>query len=84
MTDIDTFVIVGGVVCNCYLCVMVFVIVKKKRIRAIITPARWCSDNAAMVAGLGLALLERGHGLRGDAMLTADIHVTQRSGPTGP
>jgi hypothetical protein len=34
------------------------------------------------VAGLGQALLSAGHGLTGSALLSADIFVTQRTGPT--
>ncbi len=79
---IDTLVVAGGVACNRHLRALTTAAARKKRLRAVITPARWCSDNAAMVAGLGQALLERGHGLRGQALLAADIHVTQRTGPT--
>ncbi len=79
---LDQLVLAGGVACNRRLRAVVLERARRRRVEAIVTPARWCSDNAAMVAGLGLALLDRGEALRGDAVLSADIHVTTRTGPT--
>ncbi len=77
-------VIAGGVACNSGLRAGIAEAARRHRLEAFVTPARYCSDNAAMVAGLGQALLSAGHGLTGSALLAADIFVTQRTGPTNP
>lgn len=79
---LDQLVLAGGVACNRRLRAVVLERARRRRVEPIVTPARWCSDNAAMVAGLGLALLERGDALTGADVLAADIHVTTRTGPT--
>ncbi len=75
-------VLAGGVACNSGLRAGLADAARRYRLEAFVTPARYCSDNAAMVAGLGQALLSAGHGLTGGALLAADIFVTQRTGPT--
>lgn len=75
-------VLAGGVACNTGLRAGIAAAARRHRLEAFVTPARYCSDNAAMVAGLGQALLSAGHGLTGSALLSADIFVTQRTGPT--
>jgi N6-L-threonylcarbamoyladenine synthase len=71
-------VIAGGVACNSGLRKGIADAARRYRLEAFVTPARWCSDNAAMVAGLGQARLAAGHGLTGAALLAADIFVTAR------
>jgi N6-L-threonylcarbamoyladenine synthase len=72
-------VVAGGVACNSGLRRAIAEAARRGRLEAFVTPARWCSDNAAMVAGLGQALLARGGGLTGAALLAADIFVTSRT-----
>jgi len=75
---IPRLVAAGGVACNSGLRKRLLERARRQRIEAIIAPARYCSDNAAMVAGLGGALLQEGAGLTGAALLGADIYVTTR------
>ena len=71
-------VIAGGVACNSRLRELVAQRASGARIRAHLTPARYCTDNAAMIGGLGGALLRQGGALEGAALLAADIYVTKR------
>ncbi len=75
---IKTLVAAGGVACNRGLRQRLVEKGRRQGIAVFIAPARYCSDNAAMVAGLGGALLERGEGLTGEALLESDIYVTSR------
>ncbi len=75
---IGQLVAAGGVACNRGLRKRLVEKATRQKIRAVIAPARYCSDNAAMVAGLGGALLAGGAGLEGAALLGADIYVTSR------
>ncbi len=77
-TGLDDLVIAGGVACNRRLRERARGSCQELGLRAHITPARYCTDNAAMVGGLGGALLERGEGLEGGALLRADLHLTRR------
>lgn len=77
-TGIPRLVVAGGVACNRRLRERLAQAAVRANVRAVITPARYCSDNAAMVAGLGAALLADGHALNGDAVLGADVYVTTR------
>jgi N6-L-threonylcarbamoyladenine synthase len=71
-------VVAGGVACNSRLRVRVVAAAERVGVRAHLTPARYCTDNAAMIGGLGAMLLARGEALTGEALRRADIHVTQR------
>lgn len=75
---IPRLVAAGGVACNRGLRKRLRERAQRQKIEAVIAPARYCSDNAAMVAGLGGALLGEGAGLTGAALLGADIYVTTR------
>lgn len=75
---IAQLVAAGGVACNRGLRKRLVEKATRQKIRALIAPARYCSDNAAMIAGLGGALLAGGAGLEGAALLGADIYVTSR------
>ncbi len=77
-TKIKKLVVAGGVACNSRLRARLAEASARKGIAATITPARYCTDNAAMVAGLGAALLAEGRALRGRELLTLDIYTTQR------
>ncbi len=76
---IAQIVAAGGVACNRGLRKALVERAKRQKIKAVIAPARYCSDNAAMIAGLGGALLAEGAGLTGEALLAADIYVTTRA-----
>jgi N6-L-threonylcarbamoyladenine synthase len=71
-------VVAGGVACNSRLRVRMLAAAEAAGLRAHLTPARYCTDNAAMIGGLGAMLLARGEGVTGEALRRADIHVTQR------
>ncbi|MCC6621971.1 MAG: tRNA (adenosine(37)-N6)-threonylcarbamoyltransferase complex transferase subunit TsaD [Deltaproteobacteria bacterium] len=77
-TGIPRLVVAGGVACNRRLRQRLSERAARAAVRAVIAPARYCSDNAAMVAGLGAALLADGHALTGRDVLAADIYVTTR------
>lgn len=68
----------GGVACNRGLRARLTEKAKRQKIACFIAEPRYCSDNAAMVAGLGHELLQRGKGLEGAALTGADIFVTSR------
>lgn len=76
---IAQIVAAGGVACNRGLRKVLVERAKRQKIKAVIAPARYCSDNAAMIAGLGGALLAEGAGLTGGELLAADIYVTTRA-----
>ncbi|MFT7582227.1 MAG: N6-L-threonylcarbamoyladenine synthase [Myxococcota bacterium] len=80
---IPRLVIAGGVACNSELRAKMVEAAANKRIKCWVTPARYCTDNAAMVAGLGAALLAAGVKVEGDALLALDIHTTRRPRQTG-
>lgn len=75
---IGQLVAAGGVACNRGLRKRLVEKAARQKIKVRIAPARYCSDNAAMIAGLGGALLAEGAGLSGAALLGADIYVTSR------
>lgn len=75
---IKTIVAAGGVACNRGLRAKLTERCRRERVRCFIAEPRYCSDNAAMVAGLGAELLARGEGLVDRAVTGADIFVTQR------
>jgi N6-L-threonylcarbamoyladenine synthase len=71
-------VVAGGVACNRRLRKLMDLACQRAGIRLHLTPKRYCTDNAAMVGGLGLALLREDAVLHGQSLLSADIHVTRR------
>ena len=75
---IPRVVAAGGVACNRGLRARLLERAARQKIAAVIAPARYCSDNAAMVAGLGGALWRAGAALGGAEALAADIYVTSR------
>jgi len=77
-TGLQTLVVAGGVACNRRLRTKLVAAADKAKLQAFVTPARYCSDNAAMVAGLGAALYAEGVALRGADVLAADVYVTAR------
>ena len=76
--DIKEIVVAGGVASNSRLRAKIVSEAAPHGIRAHLVPGRYCTDNAAMIGGLAVQLLERGGGLTGDALTSADIHVTRR------
>jgi len=71
-------VLAGGVASNSGLRAALGPAAAKVGVRAFVTPPRYCTDNAAMIAGLGASLLDAGHGLTREGLLTLDIHTTRR------
>ncbi|MGM0577031.1 MAG: tRNA (adenosine(37)-N6)-threonylcarbamoyltransferase complex transferase subunit TsaD [Myxococcota bacterium] len=71
-------VIAGGVACNSRLRERITAGAAGAGLRAHLTPARYCTDNAAMIGGLGAELLARGEAMVGGDLASADIHVTRR------
>ncbi len=75
---IRDLVVAGGVACNSRLRAVITERAVRAGVNAYLTPARYCTDNAAMIGGLGAALLAGGASLEGPALLAADIYVTTR------
>lgn len=75
---IPRLVAAGGVACNRGLRARLAEVAATEGVQVVIAPARYCSDNAAMVAGLGGALLREGRGLTGAELAASDIYVTRR------
>ena len=78
VTGIKSLVVAGGVACNTRLRERLQTEAARVGVTLSLTAPRYCTDNAAMIAGLGLALLEKGGALEGDALTTLDIYTTQR------
>lgn len=76
--QIQEIVVAGGVACNSRLREKIVAEAGRHSIGAHLVPARYCTDNAAMIGGQGAQLLARGAGLTGGALGSADIHVTRR------
>lgn len=75
---IDDLVLAGGVACNSRLRVRIREEAQARGVRVHLVPPRYCTDNAAMVGGLGVTHLAAGRGLTGRALTEADIYVTRR------
>ena len=75
---LNDLVVAGGVACNSRLRARITEACESAGLRAHLTPARYCTDNAAMIGGLGVELYKRGEALSGQALLECDIHVTRR------
>ena len=75
---VSAVVAAGGVACNRGLRQRLAEKARRQKIACFIAEPRYCSDNAAMVAGLGAELWARGKGLEGAALTGADIFVTSR------
>jgi N6-L-threonylcarbamoyladenine synthase len=78
---IEELVLAGGVACNSRLRARATEEAEARGLAVHCVPPRYCTDNAAMIGGLGITLLEAGGGLRGEALRSADIHVTRRPAP---
>lgn len=72
---LTTLVVAGGVAANSGLRAALTAACAAAQIRLVLVPAVWCSDNGAMVAALGEALLATGH---------RDDPHTLDALPTGP
>lgn len=77
-TGIARLVAAGGVACNEGLRARLADKAPRRKIAVHVAPARYCSDNAAMVGGLGAALWQGGAGLVGRELTRASIYVTSR------
>lgn len=77
-TGIARLVAAGGVACNEGLRARLADKAPRRKIAVHVAPARYCSDNAAMVGGLGAALWQGGAGLTGRELTRAGIYVTSR------
>lgn len=77
-TGLNRLVVAGGVACNSRLRAAMAEVGEARGVEVYLTPPRYCTDNAAMVGGLGLKLLKRGAGLTGRALLERDIYTTAR------
>lgn len=75
---IDDLVLAGGVACNSRLRARTEEAAEARGLRVHLVPARYCTDNAAMIGGLGVMHLEAGRGLTGKDLTGADIYVTSR------
>jgi N6-L-threonylcarbamoyladenine synthase len=80
---IEELVLAGGVACNSRLRSRATEEAEARGLTVHRVPPRYCTDNAAMIGGLGVTLLQAGGGLRGEALTGADIHVTRRPPPGG-
>jgi N6-L-threonylcarbamoyladenine synthase len=75
---IDDLVLAGGVACNSRLRARLREEAQARGVRVHLVPPRYCTDNAAMVGGLGVTHLAAGRGLTGRELTEADIYVTRR------
>ena len=78
---VPRLVLAGGVACNSRLREALTAEAERAGIDAYIAPPRYCSDNAAMIGGLGLALLERRQACEGAEILSLDIYTRQGQQP---
>lgn len=78
---LSDLVLAGGVACNSRL--RSAVAERAGHVRVWLTPPRYCTDNAAMVGGLGAALFRQDNILTGPALLSADIYTTSRPSREG-
>lgn len=76
--NVKAVVAAGGVACNRGLRQKLSEKARRQKIACFIAEPRYCSDNAAMVAGLGAELLARDKGLTDKKLTGADIFVTSR------
>ncbi len=68
-------VVAGGVAANSRLREYFAERGAKKRVRVHLVPPRYCSDNAAMIAGLGAARLADAHAARSESALLVDANA---------
>ncbi len=75
---IDDLVLAGGVACNSRLRARAQEEAEARGLTVHLVPARYCTDNAAMIGGLGAMHFAAGRGLTGKELTSADIYVTRR------
>ena len=75
---VDDVVVAGGVACNSRLRQKMTDGCEAANLRCHLVPGRYCTDNGAMIGGMGVQLLHGGAGLRGRELMEADIYVTRR------
>ncbi len=79
VTGLKALVIAGGVACNRRLRQRIVTEAGRVGVEITLTAPQYCTDNAAMIAGLGLALLDRGAALDPEGLTTLDIYTSHRS-----
>lgn len=72
---ISRLVLAGGVACNSELRRRMSA---NKGLEVFLTPARYCTDNAAMIGGLAQELLARGEVVAGERLRGLDVYTTRR------
>ena len=75
---LDDLVLAGGVACNSRLRARMREEALARGLRVHLVPPRYCTDNAAMIGGLGVTHLASGRALTGRDLTEADIYVTRR------
>jgi len=79
-TSYSTLVLAGGVAANKRLREKAAERCAKERYDLVRTPMPYCTDNAAMVAGLGALLLRKGEGHRAEVDLSMDAYANLKVG----
>lgn len=77
-TGLRELVLAGGVACNTRLRAKLAQACTGPMIKLYATPPRYCTDNAAMIGGLGVELFAAGRFLEGEALMRADITPSRR------
>jgi N6-L-threonylcarbamoyladenine synthase len=78
---LDQVVVAGGVAANRRLRAVFTEATAAANVRLFLTPTVYCTDNAAMVAGLGRRHLAAGRAIRGADVLTLDAYANAAFGP---
>lgn len=77
-TGLKELVVAGGVACNTRLRDKLARACTGAQVKLYLTPTRYCTDNAAMIGGLGAELYKRGDLLEGADLMALDITPTRR------
>ena len=75
--SLDQLVLAGGVAANRRLRSAFTEATARAGVTLFLTPVAYCTDNAAMIAGLGLRHFQRGDALRGADVLTLDAYANR-------